>query len=368
MAYLSPTIAAKRASRSGETGGLTCWVHALQFYADHRRRQGRRRARRAASRSLIASPRPSFGIGITAMRCAPEASSARRCENRLAAASTRSPRGRQIERSRGARRRIGAEREQRFAGPHVDGVRAAAAPSARSARRACRARAALRPAIGCSAIERARWPSTRSIASRGRPPGRSSVGAPRHDTMVDSTPTLARSAVDDQVDAAVEIGEHVLRRSSATHGRTGWPTARPPACRTPSGDRARPDDPARAPRSMSSPAVASSDTGQPSAFGSTSVSGPGQNAPASSFARHRKARERERRRGVRHMRDQRIEARPALGGVEPRDRLAVGRVGAEAVDRLGRKRDQPAVGEHARGRRDRVAVGVAARVSPVRRA
>src|SRR5512143_703007 len=44
-------------------------------------------------RSLIASPRPSCGTFMTAMRVAPEASSARKCEKRLAAASIRSPRG-----------------------------------------------------------------------------------------------------------------------------------------------------------------------------------------------------------------------------------------------------------------------------------
>src|SRR4029079_9565936 len=44
------------------------------------------------SRSLIASPRPSRGTFITATRFAPEASSARKCEKRLAAASIRSPR------------------------------------------------------------------------------------------------------------------------------------------------------------------------------------------------------------------------------------------------------------------------------------
>ena len=43
------------------------------------------------SRSLIASPRPPCGIGITAMVFAPVASRARNCTNRLAAASTRSP-------------------------------------------------------------------------------------------------------------------------------------------------------------------------------------------------------------------------------------------------------------------------------------
>src|SRR5581483_1932190 len=45
------------------------------------------------SRSLIASPRPSSGIGATAMARAPEASAARRKAKRLAAASARSPAG-----------------------------------------------------------------------------------------------------------------------------------------------------------------------------------------------------------------------------------------------------------------------------------
>src|SRR3954447_10561536 len=56
------------------------------------------------------------------------------------------------------------------------------------------------------------------------------------------------------------------------------------------------------------------------------------------------------------MRDQRIKARAPLRGIEPRNRLAIRCVRAEPVDRLGGKRDKPAVGEHARGRRDRIAV------------
>src|SRR6185437_4069352 len=47
-------------------------------------------------RSLIASPRPSFGIFITAMPPAPEASSARKCENKLDAASTILPRAERL--------------------------------------------------------------------------------------------------------------------------------------------------------------------------------------------------------------------------------------------------------------------------------
>ena len=96
---------------------------------------------------------------------------------------------------------------------------------------------------------------------------------------------------------------------------------------------------------LSRPAVASSATGQPARFFSTSVSGPGQNAAASFSAAASNTARRLRRGEIEHMRDQRIERRPALGGIEPRDGGAVGGVGAEAVDGFGRKRDQAAVGE-----------------------
>ena len=46
--------------------------------------------------------------------------------------------------------------------------------------------------------------------------------------------------------------------------------------------------------------------------------------------------------------DQRIEGGPALGGIKPGDRLAIGGIGAEPVDGLGRKRDEPARREAAR--------------------
>ena len=50
-----------------------------------------------------------------------------------------------------------------------------------------------------------------------------------------------------------------------------------------------------------------------------------------------------------HMRDQRIEARPALGLENARHRLAVGGIGAQAVHRLGRERHQAAGTQDARG-------------------
>jgi hypothetical protein len=40
--------------------------------------------------------------------------------------------------------------------------------------------------------------------------------------------------------------------------------------------------------------------------------------------------------------NQRVEARPALGGVEPRHRLAIAGGGAEPIDRLGGEGDKPA--------------------------
>ena len=191
---------------------------------------------------------------------------------------------------------------------------------------------------------------------------------PRHDTMVDSTPTLAGPPSMIRSMRPSRSAQHMLRRRSARHGRTDWPTARPPACRTPSADRARPVWSGTRTAIESSPAVASSDTGQPSAFGSTSVSGPGQNTPASSLASSEKRASASAALRVRHMRDQRIEARAALGRIEPRDRFAVGGVGAEAVDRLGRKRDQPAV-RRARARPPRSRRGSRrANVSPLRRA
>ena len=48
-----------------------------------------------------------------------------------------------------------------------------------------------------------------------------------------------------------------------------------------------------------------------------------------------------------HVGDQRIEGRPAFGLVEPRDRLAIGRVRAEPINRFGRECDQAAGGKDA---------------------
>ena len=100
---------------------------------------------------------------------------------------------------------------------------------------------------------------------------------------------------------------------------------------------------------VASPAVASGWTGASGASGTTSDSGPGQNfsrKPLGARIEHAIA---PRHRDVGHMADQRIEARPALGREDARHRLAVGGVGGEAVDRLGRQRDQLAAPQRVGG-------------------
>ena len=57
------------------------------------------------------------------------------------------------------------------------------------------------------------------------------------------------------------------------------------------------------------------------------------------------------------MHDQRVEARPALGGEDAGDGALVGRVGAEPVDRLGRERDELSAAQQRGGAGDRLGSG-----------
>ena len=107
---------------------------------------------------------------------------------------------------------------------------------------------------------------------------------------------------------------------------------------------------------VSRPAVASSATGQSGARGSTSVSGPGQKR-SEPLGGGIEPREPARAGNVAHVRDQRIERGPALGGIEARHRLAVGRIGAEPIDGLGREGDEPAGRKAARRRSNGLSAG-----------
>ena len=96
---------------------------------------------------------------------------------------------------------------------------------------------------------------------------------------------------------------------SARHGPTDWPTAPPPA--PPKARRMSRATGCAGTRiaTVSSPAVARSATGQSSAFGSTSVSGPGQNASASASRGRVEPGDPPRGVEVADMGDQRIEGR-----------------------------------------------------------
>ena len=193
------------------------------------------------------------------------------------------------------------------------------------------------------------------MAARGTPPGRSSAGSPRQATMVDSTPTgvappsMIRSMRPRRSASTcwAVVGETCPERlaEGATTGRpkamrmsraTGW-----------SGTRTA---------MLSRPAVARSATAQVGAFGSTSVSGPGQSAAASRSAVASNCASFRAAARSRDMGDQRIERGSALGVIEARHRDAVLRVSAKAIDGLGRKGDEPAGRKAARRGRDRLGI------------
>ena len=150
-----------------------------------------------------------------------------------------------------------------------------------------------------------------------------------------------RAAIDDEIDAAAQIGEHVRRRGRRdVAGAIG---------------RRRHDRPAEGGEDFLRHRVmghAHRDAVEARGreLGDRTAGGLGQHQRqrpwpkrlGKFFGFRIEPSQYPRRRQIGHVGDQRIERRPALGLVEPRDGLAVGGIGAEAVNRLGRKRNQPA--------------------------
>ena len=207
------------------------------------------------------------------------------------------------------------------------------------------------------ARRRARAPSTRSIslARQAARPQQQRLGRGRRRWWIRRRPASARRRRSGRCGRRDRPAR--ARRWSARRGRSGWRRAPPPAGRARAGCRAPPDGRAPAPRCCRGRRSRARRPGSRRASRSTSVSGPGQNAAASRSAAASNTASRRAAGDVGDVRDQRIERRPALGGVEPRDRRAVGGVGAEPIDRLGRERDQAAVREAARRVGDRRGVG-----------
>ena len=108
---------------------------------------------------------------------------------------------------------------------------------------------------------------------------------------------------------------------------------------------------------LSSPALTSSDSGEFLRRGSTRVSGAGPELLRQRLGAGRKFHMAAGFFQVGDMHDQGIEQRPALGGENRGHRLAVGGVGAQAVNRLGGEGDQAAIAQDARGLGDAFGVG-----------
>ena len=192
-------------------------------------------------------------------------------------------------------------------------------------------------------------PITASIASRVAPPGRSRVGgAVVRSSTVDSSPTshgppsriIFTRSPSDSATCSARVGLTAPLRL-AEGAASGRPTARISACAIGcAGARTA---------TVSSPAVASSATGESFARGSTRVSGPGQKRAASLSAVSFQRTSRFASSGPEHVADQRVELRPSLGLEDGGDGAFVGGVAAQAVDGLGREGDQPALENEARG-------------------
>ncbi len=181
-------------------------------------------------------------------------------------------------------------------------------------------------------------PATASISSAATPPGLSSrKSSPSTLTMVDSSPTgvappsttslifAPRSAATASAVVALILPEELAL--GAASGRPSLAISSPPK---PLGMRSA---------IVSSPAVTSGWMPLPDRCGSTSVSGPGQNASANLFDSGSKTAMRSAMAMIGDMGDQRIEARSALGFEDARDADAVGGIAGQPVDGLGRDGD-----------------------------
>ena len=177
-------------------------------------------------------------------------------------------------------------------------------------------------------------PIRRSISSAAMPPGLSSLTKPPSTlTIVDSSPTAVGppstiSGMREPRSASTAAAVVALTRPEelALGAASGRPSAAISSAPNPFGILSA---------IVSRPAVTSGWILAPCFSFSTSVSGPGQNASASSLESGSNSTSLRGHVERRDMGDQRIEARPALHFEDARDRHAVGGVAGKAVDGLG---------------------------------
>ena len=188
------------------------------------------------------------------------------------------------------------------------------------------------------------------MSSRGTPPGRSSIGSSKHPTIVDSTPTVT---------------------APPSTIRSMRPSRSPCTCAAVVGET-WPEQIRR--RRHHRSAEGAQDLARDRVGGNADRDGvePGGgeigHRAVFCFRQHQRQRSRPERLGQRQrgriepgdpargieiadMGDQRVESRPALGLVKPGNRRRIGSVGTEAIDGLGRERDQPALQQGSAPRR-----------------
>ena len=160
---------------------------------------------------------------------------------------------------------------------------------------------------------------------------------------------LDRAAIDDQVDPAREVALHMGRRGRRDMAREigrrrhhraaehAQDVARHRVRRYPDRDRVEAGGGEVGHRAIRRLRQHQRQRARPECLGQRGRSGV-------------KARDLPRGGEIADMGDQRIEGRPALGLVKAGDRGRIGGIGAEAIDGLGRERDQPAFGQDTRRR------------------
>ena len=259
---------------------------------------------------------------------------------------------RQIEDPRGcacARRQRRPEGEQRLAGQNAPGIEAQAC-----VRRVMGGELARRHR-GDAVLERilaVRRGLGQRVPERPLDLGARQAARPQQDRPVEAghdggfDADRRRAAVDDQVDAAAQIGQHMRRggrRDMAGAGR--WRHHRLAEFRQDgAGDRVIGHSAARWSAARRSPA--------PRPRNRAAWDHQGERPRPQGLRQPLRigieAAEPAGRRQVLDMADERIERGPALGLIEPRHRLAVAGIGAEPIDGLGREGDEAARGEAAR--------------------
>ena len=188
-------------------------------------------------------------------------------------------------------------------------------------------------------------------------PGRSTRGLARQIEDGGLEPDRRRSAIDHQVDLAVEIGERRARPGSVRCGstglrsapRSGWPTrSMRPRATAPAG--------ARKP-TVSLPAVTRSGMIGVRASDERERAGPEARSQALCVARAN-PRALACLRDARNVNDERVDRGPSLGREDPRDRRGLRGDRSQAVDRLGRECDQPAALQDLRRQIERGGIGI----------